>query len=227
MKNFNNKQFPKFSLEVIKVLSKKFPETFFVGGAVRNILLNQKIADIDIATSAHPMQIEVLLKNAGIKFSNEHKNMGVIMASRSKQTLEITTFRKEVYGKTRFPKVAFVTNPKLDSQRRDFTVNAFYYSPISKRLLDFHGGLKDISLHQLKFIGNTKKKIEEDPLRIVRAFRFQLQYNLQIDKKTLQVLHTNINLLKKVSKTRLQKEINSVTSQKLKKQLQKVIHSNA
>ena len=230
-KTFNKKLFPEFALEVVEILSAEFPDSYFVGGAVRNILLNKKIVDVDIATSAKPAQVVRLLKLQGIECLTEHQKLGVITASsrsakNKPQNLEITTFRKETYThKSRFPKVVFVKSALVDSARRDFTVNALYYSPISKQLLDFHNGLTDLAERKLNFIGNAKKRITEDPLRIVRAFKFSMQYNLQIDKKTLQLLQTNLILIKKVSKVRVQKEINSVASQKIRKQLQKVIHS--
>lgn len=219
--------FSKFSLQVINALSVKFPETYFVGGAVRNILLNKKITDSDIATSARPEQVCALLKSSKISFSDEHKKMGVVIAKKAGETIEIATFRKEEYGKSRFPKVIFITDSRVDSDRRDFTGNALYYSPITKELLDFHGGLKDLALHKLKFIGNVKKKITEDPVRIIRAYKYSAQYNLKIDTLTHNILQKNIHLLKQLSSQRLQKEIESVTSQKIKKELQKVIHSNA
>lgn len=226
MKSKNQNLFSDFSVTVQSLLSKKFPKTYFVGGAVRNILLGKKIVDVDIATSARPEQVSALLQFDGISCSNQYQKLGVIIAKKGSQTLEITTFRKEVYLKTRFPKVAFSTSTKVDSSRRDFTVNALYYSPQTNELLDFHNGLNDIQNKHLKFIGNTQQRIEEDPLRIIRAFKFSKLYNLKIDTKTLETLNANMFLLKKISAQRLQKEIYVAQSKKVKNYLQKVIHSN-
>lgn len=217
---------PKFSLRVHKLLFDQFPKTFIVGGAVRNMLLNVKITDTDIATEATPDQVVKLLKTARIKYSDAYKNLGVIVALKGAQKIEISTFRKEVYSKSRFPKVAFITSPKADSNRRDFTVNALYYNPITKEILDYHNGLKDLQNKSLKFIGPAEKKITEDPLRIIRAYRFSLQYNLQISTDTQSTLNKNKVLINLISKTRVEKEINTVKQKNLQNKLLKVIHSN-
>ncbi len=218
---------PYFAVCVVEMLEKHFPKTYVVGGAVRNLLLKQKVGDTDIATSAKPEQVMNILKMNGIKYSAEHKKFGVILAkSNAKQTLEITTFRTDTYNKTRFPKVSFITSPAQDSRRRDFTINALYYSLSEGAVMDYNDGLEDILNKNLAFIGNAKKRIQEDPLRIVRAYRLALQYNLTIDKKLENILQSNLPLLKKISSARIEREIKVVTSQKIKKQLQKVIHSN-
>lgn len=218
---------PKFAKEIHNIISSKYEHTYIVGGAVRNFFLKKKITDVDIATSATPTQIVQILEQSKIKFSALHSKLGVIVACKGDQKIEITTFRTEIYKSNRFPTVRFVKSAKKDSERRDFTVNALYYSPQTKQILDFHNGLKDIHNKTLRFIGNPLKKITEDPLRIVRAHRFALQYNLKIDRESLSILNSNLNLLKKVSKTRLQKEINAVKQKNLRNTLQKVIHSNA
>ncbi len=206
----------------------KYPKTYIVGGAIRNILLKRSVGDVDIATSATPEQVIKCLKEKGILFSSAHKNFGIIVAiSKTGKKVEIATFRKEVYGKSRFPKVTFVPNHKKDSVRRDFTINALYYSVKDNEVTDFHDGLKDILDKRIRFIGNIKNKITEDPLRIVRAYRFALEYNLKIDTKLENILSKHKNLLQKINPDRVQREINCVASQKIRKQLQKVIHSNS
>lgn len=218
---------PYFAVCVVEMLGKHFPKTYVVGGAVRNLLLKQKVGDTDIATSAKPEQVMNILKMNGIKYSAEHKKFGVILAmSNAKQTLEIATLRIDKYNKTRFPKVTFITSPAQDSRRRDFTINALYYSLNEGVVLDFNNGLEDILNNRLAFIGNAKKRIQEDPLRIVRAYRLSLQYKLTIDKNLENILQTNLHLLKNISAKRIEREINIVKSKKIKEQLQKVIHSN-
>ncbi len=221
--------FTKFSVHVFDLLYEKFPETYFVGGAVRNVLLGEKVTDSDIATSAPTKQVASILKMNGAKFSLVNEKFGVVVAYNDTKKIEITTFRKDHYADTRFPKITFAKDAKTDSLRRDFTINALYYQPARRKgfpkILDFHEGLEDIKKRQIKFIGNAQKRIEEDPLRIVRAHRFALQYNLEFEKETLAALQKNINLLKKVSKARVEREINSTASQKIRIALQKVIHN--
>lgn len=218
--------FSKFSLEVLSVLTEQFPKTYFVGGAVRNILLNKKITDVDIATSALPAQVCALLKPHNFIITTKYENLGIIIADNGKEKIEIATFRKEVYASSRFPKVSFTGSIKQDSKRRDFTANAIYYQPITKELLDFHGGVTDLFNRNLRFIGKPLIRIKEDPLRIIRALKFSTVYNLNFLETDCEIIFDNLALLKKVSGKRLQKEISSVQDKKIKNFLQKVIHSN-
>ncbi len=217
----------KFASHVFNIIASQYPQTYFVGGAVRNFLLGHKISDIDIATIATPEQVTLLLKKDGVSTTGTHKKFGVIVASKGTQKVEITTFRKDSYLDSRYPKISLTKSVKTDSTRRDFTINALYYSPLTKELLDFHNGLADIKNKRLKFIGNADKRIKEDPLRIIRAYRFALQYNLQFENKTKLALQKNKVLIKKISQQRLQKEINTLLSQKLRAKLKKVIHNDS
>lgn len=219
--------FPVFSLFVHKVLFNTYPNSFFVGGAVRNMLLQTKITDIDIATSAKPDEVVAALHDAGITFEDTHKKMGVIIARKGTQKIEITTFRKEQYKNNRFPSITFTKSSRIDSNRRDFTVNALYYNPVTKEILDYHNGLIDLQNKHLKFIGNSNKRIIEDPLRIIRAYKFSLQYNLEIDSSTEQILRTQKKLLQKINAQRIEKEILKIKNKNLQNKLRKVIHSNA
>ena len=217
--------FSQTSLQIHKLIQDSFPHTYFVGGAVRNILLGEKITDYDISTSATPNQLTKLFAKHKIQFDDSNKNFGAIVVTARGQKIEVTTFRKDVYSNSRFPKVSFVTSPKTDSNRRDFTINAIYLNPVNRELLDFHGGLQDIRNRRLKFIGDPKTRIAEDPLRIIRALRFSWEYNLLLDPETEKLLYGNIALLKTLSPQRIEKEINSLKQKILRQKLQKVIHS--
>lgn len=218
--------FSKFSLQVHKVIFNSFPETYFVGGAVRNLLIGEKFSDYDIATIATPTQVLAELRKNKISFSNEHQKLGVIIAKRGTQKVEITTFRKDKYLNGRFPRVTFVKSAKIDSNRRDFTINAIYFNPQTKEILDYHEGLLDLQKRTLKFIGKPTVRIKEDPLRIVRGFRFQLQYNFKFESITQRALNKNKVLLKNISASRVKKEIDNIKVKSLQKELQKVIHSS-
>ena len=221
---------PAYALKVHKLISLKFNNTYVVGGAIRNLFLKKKIVDVDIATSGTPKQIKQILNTSKISYDGSNEKFGVIVALVGKRKIEVTTFRTEQYRKGRFPIVAFTKSVKKDSQRRDFSVNALYYSPELKQILDFHEGMADIKTRALRFIGNPDRRIDEDPLRIVRAYRFAIQYNLKIDVKTKLSLQSNLHLLKKVSAKRIEREINQINFSKrkiLQKSLLKVIHSNA
>lgn len=164
----------KFGEKIYFLLVDNFPQSFYVGGMVRDILLSKRVTDIDIATEAKPQSVVELLSADGISADVRYKNFGVIIAKQGSLKVEIATFRKDLPSQSRYPKIAFATSPKTDSQRRDFTINALYLSQKMSKVLDFYNGIADVKARRLKFIGNPQKRIKEDPLRIVRALRFSL-----------------------------------------------------
>lgn len=209
----------KFGEKIFNLLVDNFPQTFFVGGMVRDLLLNKKIIDIDIATKARPEEVMKILADGDIKFNSSHKQFGVIIAKNGRNNIEITTFRKDTYKGSRYPKITFANDPKTDSQRRDFTINALYLSPKSNTILDFHKGLKDIGGRQIKFIGQPSKRIKEDPLRIIRALRFALQLNFKIETKTFYAIKNNFNLINTLTESKKNFEIKKLKSKKQKNHL--------
>ena len=216
-------QLEKFGQKVFNLLVDNFPQTFYIGGMVRNILLGKKITDIDITTIATPDQVKKVLADGRILFSDQHQKFGVIAAKRGLLNVEIATFRKDLPNTGRYPKVVFVKTAKQDSQRRDFTVNALYFSPKTQNILDFHNGLKDIKFRRLKFIGNPEKRITEDPLRIIRALRFAQTLNLKLDVKTQAGIKRNFKLVNQLTKPRVKNELEKIQSQKHKNFIQTAI----
>ncbi len=214
-----------FSAQVYFLLVENFPQTYFVGGIVRNVILKKKISDVDIATSATPEKIIGLLKTHGVETSDTNKNFGSIVARRGSHTVEITTFRKDYHTKSRYPKVEFIKSSKVDSKRRDFTINALYLSPKTGKIFDYNGGIADVKKRLIRFIGHPKKRIEEDPLRIVRALRFALILKFKLELKTKAAIKNNLYLTKNLSKNKLEKEINKIQNRNQKNILKKVINS--
>lgn len=208
---FNPKtQLERFGFEIFLILKSHFKETLFVGGMVRNLLLDEKVLDIDIATSATPQQVVSIFKKYNVEINDDAKVFGVIKISRGKLSVEVSTFRTEQYKKSnRFPNVKFVKSPKLDFKRRDFTINAIYHNPLTNEVFDYTGkAIKDTENRSLKVIGDAKIKFTEDPIRIIRAYRFSKDYNLVISKSLNNLLLQHSHLLKTISKNRIIKEIN-------------------
>ncbi len=207
----------KFGNKIYSLLVENFSQTFYVGGMVRDLLLHIKVSDIDIATRARPDQVARVLKENGILYNDNSKNFGVVTAMQGGLKIEITTFRKDLTSSGRYPKVAFVNGPKQDSKRRDFSINALYLNGISKQILDFNGGTKDLKSKTIKFIGRPEKRIKEDPLRILRAIRFALILNLKFSKKTKTAIINNFSATDSLNKTRINRETDKILSQKMKK----------
>lgn len=187
---------------------------YFVGGAVRDMLLKRPISDIDIATSATPNEIKKVVAGLSMKFITVGEKFGTIAVIFEKSTVQITTFRSEKgYSDSRHPdKVRFIAAVKLDAMRRDLTINALYYDPKTKKILDFSDGIKDLRTKKIKFIGNADQRIKEDSLRMIRAVRFACVLGFVIDKKNAAAIKRNSKLIFSVSGERIKSELDKIIS---------------
>jgi len=147
----------------------------FVGGSVRDALLNKPVQDVDAATPLKPEAVMALLKKAGIKAVPTGIDHGTVTAVIDAKHFEITTLRKDVTTDGRHAEVAYTDNWEEDAKRRDFTINALYLSPQGE-LFDYFGGVVDAKAGRVRFIGNASERISEDYLRILRFFRFYAWY---------------------------------------------------
>lgn len=193
---------------LVKLLQDNGYQAYFVGGYVRNKLFKLPFSDIDIATSALPEQVIKVLKSEKIRYKEVGKSFGVVLASVGDFDFEIATFRKDgIYSDGRRPDSVQFSDIKTDSGRRDFTINAMYYNPINKDLIDFHNGYEDICAKILRFVGDAKERIEEDNLRILRAIRFATIYNLSIEAKTAAAIYEKRDRINNCSAERIREEV--------------------
>ena len=174
----------------------------FVGGCVRKYLSNDEIDDIDIATILSTEEIKEKFKNTKYKVVETGIKHGTITLITSKFKLEITTLRKDVETDGRHAEVEYTNNWKLDSERRDFTINAIYLD-INGKIYDPQGGKNDFENNNVKFIGDPKTRIEEDYLRIIRFIRFKIMYDTKVETTTGNAIKLNLNGIKKISKERI------------------------
>jgi poly(A) polymerase len=150
-------------------------EARFVGGCVRDVILNYSVFDIDIATSHSPEEVMRRLKNAKIKAIPTGIEHGTITAVVDGVNYEITTLRRDVETDGRHAVVAFTDNWKEDARRRDFTMNALYCN-IRGDIYDYFDGLEDARQGIVRFIDDPTSRIDEDVLRILRFYRFHAHY---------------------------------------------------
>ncbi len=216
----------KQAYKVYEILVENFSQSFFVGGTIRDMLLHKTLTDFDFATSAKPQQVVALLKKHGIKTDEQHKRYGIIIAKLWGLDVEIATLRKDITTASRYPEVTFVSSPKVDSKRRDFSMNSLYFKPKNNIVYDYNKGVVDIKKKLIKFVGNPTTRIKEDPLRIVRAYRFMLQLNFKLDAKTATALTNNMHLLEQLSDSRIRTEINKLATKDLRKKLCTIINKN-
>lgn len=188
-------------------------EAYIVGGCVRDSIMGVEPHDWDICTSALPEQIQEVFKDLKvIPTGLQHGTVTIIYEENDcKQCLEITTYRIDgEYKDNRHPEnVKFTSDLSLDLMRRDFTINAMTYND-KEGIIDMFGGIKDIEMGRLKCVGNPNNRFQEDALRIMRAIRFAIRYNLQIDDEVLKSIQKNKTLLKNVSIERICDELTKI-----------------
>jgi tRNA nucleotidyltransferase/poly(A) polymerase len=191
----------------------------FVGGCVRKTLCSEKVDDIDLATTLEPNEIKKRLNKINIRVIDTGIAYGTITAILNQIKFEITTLRKDISTDGRHANVEFTLDWKEDALRRDFTINAIYANEEGK-IFDPLNGLLDLKNGKVKFIGSPEKRIQEDYLRILRYFRFFIQYNkIDFDQNTIQIIKQNINGLNKISNERIFDELRKILELKKVREL--------
>lgn len=192
------------ALPVLNKIASEGYEAYFVGGCVRDTLLNKPIHDIDIASSARPEEIESIFPNT-IDIGKEH---GTIIVVYHHAAYEVTTFRVESdYSDFRRPdSVDFIRNLKEDTLRRDFTINALALNHLGQ-VFDYHGGQDDLNAGIIRAVGNPASRFQEDALRMVRAIRFASQLGFEIESNTFQAIQDQAHLLDKIAIERVRIEM--------------------
>ncbi len=160
---------------LLDVLDRDGEETRVVGGAVRNALIGMPIHEIDVATTALPEEVVRRVQAAGFKAVPTGIEHGTVTVVIDKHPFEVTTLRTDVETYGRHAKVAFGRDWKEDAARRDFTINALSVTR-DGAVFDYTGGLADLAVRRVRFIGDPHKRIAEDYLRILRFFRFHAAY---------------------------------------------------
>ena len=153
----------------------------WVGGAVRDTLLDAPVKDIDAATTHRPDQVIALCDAAGIRTVPTGLAHGTVTALLPHGTVEVTTLRHDVSTDGRRATVAFADDWREDAARRDFTINALYVHPQTLDISDWFGGIEDLAARRVRFIGDARQRIREDHLRILRYFRFQARFGAMLD----------------------------------------------
>ena len=199
----------KSAIPVLELIEKSGFKAYFVGGSVRDYLLNQPINDIDIASSATPSEIKEIFPKT-IDLGIEH---GTVMVIYNQSTYEITTFRSESdYVDFRRPsQVTFIRSIEDDLARRDFTMNAVAMNRFGE-ILDPFGGKHDIEAKTIRTVGNASERFSEDALRMLRGIRFVSKLSFKLDKDTRQGILQHNHLLKFIAVERIAAELDKLFS---------------
>ena len=183
-------------------------ETRLVGGVVRDTLLGISVADIDLATRHMPEETRERIARAGFKAVPTGLAHGTITAVLPSGPIEVTTLRRDVATDGRHAEVAFTDDWRADAARRDFTINALSADPRDGAVFDYFGGLDDLAVRRVRFIGDPLTRIAEDHLRILRFFRFTARFGKGlIDAEGLAACLARANDLMALSRERIAQEM--------------------
>lgn len=208
-------QFSRHAVNIVERLQSAGYQAYLVGGCVRDLMLGITPKDFDVATSATPEQVRAEFRNAriiGRRFKLVHVHFG-------REIIEVATFRaphsEDDQGDShrsshnasgRILRDNVYGTLEEDAQRRDFTINALYYDPVSERILDYANGVHDIRNRLLRLIGDPTHRYQEDPVRMLRAVRFAAKLDFGIEKHTFQPIRKLAPLLSEIPPARLFEE---------------------
>jgi tRNA nucleotidyltransferase (CCA-adding enzyme) len=197
-------RFPKALMEVVETLAAKGHRAWIVGGCLRDLLLERPASDWDLATSARPEAVVAAFKRT-IPTGIKHGTVTVVVRGTA---FEVTTLRGEgAYSDGRRPdSVAFVSDIESDLARRDFTVNAIAYDPLTDALVDPFSGLSDLRAGVLRAVGEPLERFSEDGLRILRGARFTATLGFTLEAGTEAAFRPCLPVYAKVSKERVREE---------------------
>lgn len=182
--------------------------TRYVGGAVRDDLLDLPVSDVDLTTRLQPQEVVERLEAAKIKAVPTGIDHGTVTAVSDGHPYEVTTLRRDVSTDGRRATVAFTTDWEEDAARRDFTINALSADPKTGEVFDYFGGLEDLLERHVRFIGDPLKRIAEDHLRILRYFRFHARFGAgEPDAAALDACTRRANDLMALSRERIADEL--------------------
>ena len=189
--------------KILETLENEGYQAYLVGGFVRDYLLGITSYDVDIATNALPKDIHNI-------FNSSKSNYGSVNIKFDNYNIDITTFRKDLnYVNRRPSNVIYIDNLEEDLKRRDFTINAICMNK-DEKIIDPLNGCEDLNNRTIKMIGNIDAKLEEDPLRIMRAIRFASVLDFDIEKELYEKIKKYSYLVEILSKERVKSEFEKI-----------------
>ena len=206
----NKSELPNSITEVIATLTRAGFDAYIVGGGVRDTLLGLRPKDFDAVTDAKPHEIKDVFgkrcRIIGRRFQLAHVYSG-------RELIEVATFRGPPLNDSNTNQDGMILRDnvwgdiKQDFARRDFSINALYYQPLKGVVHDFCGALEDIDNKIIRLLGNAPTRIEEDPVRLLRALRFKAKLGFDFDSELAAQFHDgNWALLEQISPHRLYDE---------------------
>ena len=196
---------------IMKLIIDSNESCYIVGGYPRNRLMNISGNDYDLATSASCEKLKVILHDYPI--DSYAMKYGHLIVKVNNYKVDITTLREDFNSINRKTDIAYTKSLYIDSQRRDFTINAIYYN-LNDVYIDCHNGIRDLDNQLIRTIKDPDISFKEDPIRMLRALRFKSEYNFNIDEATAISIHRNFKLLTKINNNSKKKEYNKIVDGK-------------
>lgn len=202
--------------EVLNQLCKCFngEKLYIVGGCVRDSLSgNFKTNDIDLCGGFCPENFEKNLQKNGFELIQKNQKFGVYFIRKEKFSCEFARFRTEKYknaGEHSPSSVEFISDIKQDAKRRDFTINAIYYSINDNKIVDYYNGVDDIAKQIIRTIETPEFVFENDAVRIFRMVKYSCLYGYNIEKSTFDAARQNVSKIELLSDNMRRNEINKL-----------------
>ena len=209
--NFDKNKIEAHIIYIIRRLQDAGYETYLVGGAIRDLMMEREPKDYDISTAATPEEVREVFGRRSARIIG--KRFRLIHYYHGHDIIEISTFRQapKPQPEDEAPRDNDYGTAEEDAWRRDFSVNAMFYDPTSDTVLDFtKNGLKDIKTKTVRVVGNPIERFEEDPVRMLRALKLVGQYGFTLEKKTAKALQSSLPLITQCSHSRLSLELEKI-----------------
>ncbi len=223
--NVSRKNIDPDALKVLYRLKNNGFVAYLVGGGVRDLLLERQPKDFDIGTSAHPQQVRKLFRNCfivGRRFRLAHVRFG-------RKVIEVSTFRKQAEPEAGDPLIrrdnTFGT-PEEDAFRRDFTVNALFYDIATFSVIDWVGGLDDLTARVIRTIGDPAQRFREDPVRMLRAVALAARLGFRIDPDTAEAIRFLRGEIVRSSPARVLEELYKILRQGRSQRTFEMLHEH-
>jgi tRNA nucleotidyltransferase/poly(A) polymerase len=195
------------ALQIVRNLRREGFTALFAGGCVRDMLMGHRPSDYDVATDATPEQIIPLFRRTqkvGVQF-------GVVIVGVGPHWIEVATFRSDLrYEDGRRPAQICYSNPREDALRRDFTINGMFFDPLSREVIDYVGGRRDLEGRLVRAIGEPSRRFSEDHLRLLRAVRFAARLGFRIEPATLTAIKEKAAAIARISPERIYGELQEI-----------------
>jgi tRNA nucleotidyltransferase/poly(A) polymerase len=211
------------ALKVLYRLKNNGFVAYLVGGGVRDLLLERQPKDFDIGTSAHPQQVRKLFRNCfivGRRFRLAHVRFG-------RKVVEVSTFRRAAEPEgddTLIRRDNTFGSPEEDAFRRDFTVNALFYDIANFSVIDWVGGLEDLSARVIRTIGDPAVRLREDPVRMLRAVALAARLDFRIDSGTAEAVRHLRGEIVRSSSARILEEFYKILRQGRSRRTFEMLH---